>query len=185
VAATSVNLTELVAQKNFREELLYRLKVIELTLPPLRERGEDILLLAQHFLQHYNKKHGKEGLRLSEEAEGALLSHDFPGNVRELENLIHRAVITAEGEALAAFDLPIPPAHKITSPPEKWSSFHVAKQHVVETFERQYLTDCLRLAKGNLTQAAKLAELHVTNLYHKLHQYGIDPASFKKWDRDN
>lgn len=178
VAATSVNLAELVTQKKFREELLYCLKVIELTLPPLRVRGEDILLLAQHFLQQFSQKHGKTGLRLSEEAEGALLSHDFPGNVRELENLVHRAVITTEGETLAAFDLPMPPA-SITSPPEKWSSFHVAKQHVVETFERQYLTDCLRLAKGNITQAAKLADLHVTNLYHKLHQYGIDPASFR------
>ncbi|NUM78737.1 sigma-54-dependent Fis family transcriptional regulator [candidate division KSB1 bacterium] len=179
VAATSMNLSELVAQKKFREELLYRLKVIELTLPPLRERGEDILLLAQHFLQQFRQKHGKIDLHLSEEAEGALLLHAFPGNVRELENLIHRAVVTAEGETLAAFDLPMPPAHSITSPPEKWSSFHVAKQHVVETFERQYLTDCLRLAKGNITQAAKLADLHVTNLYHKLHQYGIDPAAFK------
>jgi Nif-specific regulatory protein len=184
VAATSVNLAELVAQKKFREELLYRLKVIELTLPPLRERGEDILLLAQHFLQQYSQKHGKDGLRLSEEAEGALLAHDFPGNVRELENLILRAVITAEDETLTVLDFPIPPAHSVPSPPEKWSSFRVAKQHVVETFERQYLTDCLRLAKGNITQAAKLAELHVTNLYIKLHQYGIDPAAFKRWDKE-
>ncbi|MBV6506429.1 MAG: Anaerobic nitric oxide reductase transcription regulator NorR [Syntrophorhabdaceae bacterium] len=179
IAASSVNLSELVTQKKFREELLYRLKVIELTLPPLRERGEDILLLAQHFLQQFSAKHGKAGLRLSEEAEGALLSHDFPGNVRELENLIQRAVVTTEGETLATLDLPIPLAPSVASPQEKWSSFHVAKQHVVETFERQYLTDCLRLAKGNLTQAAKLADLHVTNLYHKLHQYRIDPAAFK------
>jgi len=180
VAATSMNLAELVAQKKFREELLYRLKVIELTLPPLRARGEDILLLAQHFLQQFSTKHGKTGLRLSEEAEGALLTHAFPGNVRELENIIQRAVVTTEGETLAALELPMPPAPSLTSPPEKWASFHVAKQHVVETFERQYLTNCLRLAKGNITQAAKLADLHVTNLYHKLHQYGINPVAFRR-----
>ncbi|NIT72171.1 sigma-54-dependent Fis family transcriptional regulator, partial [candidate division KSB1 bacterium] len=97
IAATTKNLTRMIREDQFRGELYYRLNVIDIKLPPLRDRKCDIALLIQHFLKFFHTKYGKENLRISRDAESLLLSYTYPGNVRELENIIERAVVLAEG----------------------------------------------------------------------------------------
>jgi Nif-specific regulatory protein len=178
VAATSQNLRQLIKQGRFREELYYRLNVIELALPPLRDRLSDILPLAQHFLKFYGTKYRKENLRLSREAENLLLAYHFPGNVRELENILQRAVVVAEGKEIRPDHLP-PALHERDSTTEGASSFKLARKLTTEKFEREFIENCLKASAGNVNRAAKLAGLHVTNLHAKLKKYQINPHKFK------
>ncbi len=178
VAAASTDLRQLIAQGRFREELYYRLNVVELSLPPLRERQSDILLLAQHFLRFYGAKHRKENLRLSREAENLLLAYHFPGNVRELENLLHRTVIVAEGKEIRPGHLP-PVLHESSTATGDTSSFKLARKLATEKFEREFIDSCLQVSEGNVSRAAKRAGLHVTNLHAKLKKYHINPHKFK------
>jgi transcriptional regulator with PAS, ATPase and Fis domain len=106
IAASSQDLHELVSTGKFREELYYRLNIVDIWLPPLRERKSDIPILARHFIQMYGAKYHKERLQLSKEAEILLLMYDFPGQVRELENMIQHAVIVAEGDTIGPEHLP-------------------------------------------------------------------------------
>lgn len=181
IAATNQNLQELVQCGKFREDLYYRLKVIDLVLPPLRERKMDISLLALHFLRLYEIKFGKKGLRLSREAENALLAYHFPGNVRELENIIQRAVLLTDGHVIEPAHLPgelIPNHAKATGKP-MLSSYKIAKQHAIGQFDPNYFSDCLTVTGGNITRAAKMAGINVKNFYSKLKKYGLDPHAFK------
>jgi transcriptional regulator with PAS, ATPase and Fis domain len=182
IAATSQNLRELIREKKFREELYYRLSVIELWLPPLRERKIDIPVLAQHFLRFYGQKYRKERLGLASEAEALLSRYDFPGNVRELENIIQRAVVLADSETIEIRHLPagMHPSSEVQTPSEKLLDFKQAKQQAVEAFERQYLTNCLKASGGNISRAAEMAEIDFKNFYTKMRRLGIDPQVFKK-----
>ncbi len=183
VAATSQDLQTLVKEGKFREEVYYRLNVIDLWLPPLRDRKCDIPLLARHFLGLYGAKYGKQNLRLSSEAEVLLLAYDFPGNVRELENIIQRAVVLSEGEFIEPHHLPTSVYREWTASAlkeKKSSTFKVAKQHAVEQFERDYIIDCLKSTRGNISRGAQVAGIDVKNFYEKMTKYGIDPHSFKK-----
>jgi len=107
VAATNRDLATMVARGEFREDLYYRLKVIELTVPPLRERRSDILPLAEHFVQRFRRRNGGLAQSINAEASAILVNYSWPGNVRELENVMERTVVTARGEAIAADDLPL------------------------------------------------------------------------------
>src|SRR5262249_6389202 len=107
IAATNVDLKERIAAGRFREDLYYRLNIIPILLPPLRQRKEDIVLLAYHFLQRYARRAGREVKRISVEALRQLREHSWPGNVRELENAIEHAVVLARGEAVMPADLPL------------------------------------------------------------------------------
>jgi transcriptional regulator with PAS, ATPase and Fis domain len=181
VAATSRKLERQMAEGRFREELYYRLNVIELFVPPLRERKCDIPLLVRHFLDRYGKRYGKPSLRLSREAERALLTHDFPGNIRELENMIQRAVVVSEGEVIEAVHFPqsVSTGGRPPSEGERTATFKQAKQLAVDAFEKEYLGECLRTAKGNITFAAKCAGMDVKNFFTKVKKYHIDPKSYK------
>ncbi|HYG64394.1 MAG TPA: sigma 54-interacting transcriptional regulator, partial [Thermoanaerobaculia bacterium] len=181
VAATHRDLGAMVREGRFREDLFYRLDVVEVTLPPLRERRGDIPLLTRYFLEQHNRKAGKDR-QLSAAAEERLLAHDYPGNVRELQNALQRAVLLANGPLIEPQDLPAPfrAAAVRGSDGEPLGGFRAAKQRVIEEFERDYLTRCLREAGGNISQAARAAEIDFKNFHIKMTQYGIDPAAFKK-----
>src|SRR5690606_4583339 len=106
IAATNVDLYEAVREGRFREDLFYRLNVVPIHLPPLRERVDDIPLLVEHFLRRFNERLGKSVRRVDPEALAALLEHPWPGNIRELENLMERSVLLAEGDTIGLADLP-------------------------------------------------------------------------------
>jgi transcriptional regulator with PAS, ATPase and Fis domain len=181
IAATSRDLRTLVKEGTFREEVFYRLNIIDIWLPPLRDRKCDIPLLAQHFLNTYGTHYGKPHVRLSEEAETLLLAYDFPGNVRELENMMQRAVILADDSVIAPCHLPADVFRRNTVIESKthYSTFQAAKERAVERFEREYIVDCLRTTQGNISRAAKSAGIHVTNLHAKMKKYRITAYSFK------
>ena len=180
VAAAGRDLLQLVKEGKFRAEVYYRLNVIDIWLPPLRERKSDIPLLVQHFMKIYGTQYGKGCLRLSREAEGTLLSYDFPGNIRELENIIQRAVVTAEGQVIESLELLSGRAAvTVTSPTARISSFKLDKQRAVEAFERQYIIECLKATEGNISLAAQMAAMNFKNFHAKMRKYGIDPHVFK------
>jgi transcriptional regulator with GAF, ATPase, and Fis domain len=181
VAAASKNLSGLVRDGMFREELYYRLNVIGLQVPPLRERSCDIILLARYFLKMYGDKYGKPDLTLTGEAEKILLGNSFPGNCRELENIIQRAVVLAQSpsigpDLLALSPTPGPDVEPQGKPP---ASFRDAKQKNIEEFEKKYISHCLQISKGHISRAAELAGLDLKTFYIKMRKLHIDPHSFK------
>jgi DNA-binding NtrC family response regulator len=166
VAATNRDLEAAARAGNFRQDLYYRLNVVPLELPPLRQRPEDIPLLVHHFLLRYAAKFGKPVSRLAPEALEALQSYQWPGNVRELENVVQRAVVLASGDVVTPALLPTSvrqdragaePVRRFDLP------FAQAKQAAVEEFERQYLEEALRRSGGRIAEAARLSGLDKSN----------------------
>ncbi|MFQ5865747.1 MAG: sigma-54 interaction domain-containing protein [bacterium] len=181
IAATNKDLLALVHQERFREDLYYRLNVIDIEVPPLRDRKSDIPLLTQHFINVYSAQYGKENLKMSRDTQRWLLSYAFPGNVRELENIIQRCVALVENNIIQPQHLP-PSLNGGTNNiglAEKHSSFRAAKQRVVEKFEQEYIVDCLKASQGNVSRAAKSAGIDVKNFHVKMRKYGIDAHAFK------
>ncbi len=185
VAATNRDLGRLAQEGRVRQDFLYRLKVVEVELPPLRARRGDVPLLARHLLARLNERHGG-AKRLGRAAEELLGLYDWPGNVRELQNVLQRAVLLAEGEAIEPHDLPEAIAGRrgdagaggeSAGEPAPAGGFREAKRRAVERFERDYLERCLRLAEGNISRAARAAGIDYKNFYTKLQRYGIDPAA--------
>jgi two-component system response regulator AtoC len=180
LAATSKDLKAMVEQGRFREELYYRLHVMPLVVPALRERKEDIPLLAEHFLTIYREKWKKDVRSISPSLMGRLFAHDWPGNVRELEHWIERAVVLGRGDVLegedleaATADLGFPEA--VPAP----GGFLEAKQQIIESFEREYFRRLLTEAKGSIGQAARLAGLNERNIYEKMRKYGLRKKDFR------
>jgi DNA-binding NtrC family response regulator len=175
IAATNVNLQEAMEQGRFRQDLFYRLSVINIPLPPLRDRSEDIPLLAYHFLKKYSARSGREINRISFEAMRALRMHSWPGNVRELENAIERAVVLARGDAVLPGDLP--PSVVDTKVPSKTHnllldfSFNEAKKVAVEQFESTYVESMLKRSGGNVSEAARQAGMDRSNFRRILRKY--------------
>ena len=181
VAATHKNLEALVAEGRFREDLFYRLNVVEVNVPALRERRGDIPLLARHFLARIAEQTGRPAKALSPEAEAALLTHDFPGNLRQLQNVLQRAFLIARGDEIALTDLPeVFRTRPTSTAATELTDFKEAKQRVIEDFERGFLVRALEAAEGNISRAARSAGLDFKNLHTKLAAYGIDPAAFKR-----
>lgn len=181
VAASSKNLLEQVERHLFRQDLYYRLNVIEIELPPLRERKSDIPLLASHFLALYGNKYGKKNLQLSADAEEALMAYSFPGNVRELENVIQRAVLLSNGEVLNLQRLSesLNTRHQAADPEVPLQPLREVKKKVLQQFEKSYLENCLRKTSGNITKAAAIADINIKNFYCKLQSHHLDPHDFK------
>jgi Nif-specific regulatory protein len=184
VAATNRELADLVEEGKVRRDFLYRLNVVEVRLPPLRERRSDLPLLIRHFLRQLGSERRGEK-ELSREAEERLLGYDYPGNIRELHNVLHRAVLLSEGPRIEAAHLPdslretrsVPDPGSLEIPEDL--DFRTAKQKVIERFERDYVTRCLREAGGNISQAARRAGIDYKNFYTKVQQYGIDPGAWR------
>lgn len=181
ITATSRNIQELVAQGRFREEVYYRLNIIDILIPPLRERKCDIPLLTRHFIDKYGKQYHKRDIKMSREAEDCLLAYSFPGNVRELENLVQRAVVLAEGSRIEPHHFPGTVLTTNAAPHDHKNrmTFREEKKRVLQAFEKEYLIHCLRSAKGNITTAARCADMDLKNFYVKLKSCGIDPKQYK------
>jgi two-component system, NtrC family, response regulator GlrR len=175
IAAVNSDLEEAVRAGRLRQDLYYRLNVVPLRLPPLRERREDIPLLADHFLKRYADAFHRSSLSLSSDAFERLSRHDWPGNVRELEHLIERAAALAEGSVIRDSDLDLPDN---VSPPSP-AAFREAKAQCVSQFERAYILELLQIHHGNITKAAKIAKKNRRAFWELIRKHGIDAQSFK------
>ncbi len=167
LSATHKTLSEMVAAGQFREDLYYRINVIELRVPALRERGDDVLILARHILKRLNAQ-----VSLDESAEGALLSYSFPGNVRELENMLERAVTLCTSGTISASDLHMRTTGSTESAPTAPISTKLGDQ--VEDVQRQAIIEALEKTRYNKTAAAKLLGLSFRQLRYRIKKLGID-----------
>jgi two-component system nitrogen regulation response regulator NtrX len=174
IAATNKDLAEEIRAGRFREDLYFRLAVVPLRVPSLRERAEELLLLAEAFLARLAKRHGRPARRLGPDAKDALLRHDWPGNVRELKNLMERAVILGRGPEVSARDLgPLAARHIAEPDPFSFPEF-ASLREAREWFEGVYIQRELKVQNGNMTRAAERLGLDRSNLYKRLKALGID-----------
>jgi two-component system nitrogen regulation response regulator NtrX len=173
VAATNKNLDEEIERGNFREDLFYRLNVIPFYVPPLRERLEDVPLLADHFLKEFTTAYGRKPKELTPEAYAVLGDYHWPGNVRELRNLMERIVIMNPQIRVDARHIPLNPVRRAVfeRPLDRFGSL----QEVREAAEREYILKKLEETRGNVTRAAELLGLERSNLYRKMKSLGIVP----------
>lgn len=173
VAATNKNLEDEIERGNFREDLFYRLNVIPFHMPPLRERAEDIPLLADSFLREFTTAYGRKPKELTPEAYAVLRDYHWPGNVRELRNLIERIVILNPQVRIDARHIPVSVTRRTTldRPPDRFGSL----QEVREAAEREYIQRKLEEANGNVTRTAEILGLERSNLYRKMKTLGIAP----------
>jgi two-component system response regulator HydG len=169
VAATNEDLKKAVQAGRFREDLYFRLRVVPIRLPPLRERREDIPLLVQHLVKKHALRLSRPPLLPDEEAMRALLDHSWPGNVRELEHALERALLLARGSALGVADFPPEIAARAAEAAEGQGRYRASR----DAWERKYCEDLLREAGGNVSRAAELAGLHRSTLYEKLARFGL------------
>ena len=172
IAATNKNLEQKIKEGTFREDLYYRLNVVSVKIPPLRERKEDVLPMIESFIEKYCKENNKETLEISKEAADVLMKYNYPGNVRELENIIERAVVLTRGKILTMNDLPM----NIKGFKEEKSLGSLEEGSLtdqVEALEKQMIFDALQKSGGNQTKAGKLLGLTERNLRYKLKKYNI------------
>lgn len=171
IAATNANLAEQVRQKKFRQDLYYRLSVVTVEIPPLRDRPEDVMPLAEHFLTKFCRQANRKLLHMTAEARKRLQAHTWPGNVRELRNLMERVAFLCSGEKVEAEDLAF-----ILSP-ERDSFSDLADglglAEATDRFQQEYIKRSVKRVQGNMTEAAKTLGLHRSNLYRKMRQLGM------------
>ncbi len=177
ITSTNRNLEQEVINKRFREDLYYRINVIKISVPPLRDRREDIPYLLNFFLGKYSKEFSKDVKGISPRVLDALVSHSWEGNVRELENVVEYAVAMAEGEEITLFDLP---SHVFGAELGLGKSFpYVPFVEAKRIFERNYLENMLIKTKGNMTEASRLTSIPRQNLYNKIRRYGLEPGKYR------
>ncbi len=174
IAATIQDLTRAVAEGKFREDLFYRLNVLPIHLPSLRERKEDIPLLIDHFIQKYNRQHGLNTEGIAEDALARFLEYPWPGNVRELENAVERAMILTQGKKIEAESLP----SEVLGMHPSWKKDIWGDEYSIKRASRSMEEDLIRKAlkktSGNRSQAAKILEISHPALLSKIKEYGID-----------
>ncbi len=174
ISATNKNLQDLVAQDKFREDLYYRLNVVEIDLPPLRERKEDILLLVDKFIKEICKQNGKETLNISKEAIDILQRYTWKGNIRELKNTIENIVVLSRGNNIEIDDIPV---HIIESSKKNnllTEEYPLDLNKAISKLEINTISKALDMAKGNKAKAAKILNIPRTTLYYKIDQYNIE-----------
>jgi len=188
IATTNRNLEESVARKEFRQDLFFRLNVVPILVPPLRERKEDILHLAEQFMHRFTRKHGVRVNGISPACRSALLAHDWPGNVRELQNVVERAVILCpDGEELSTAHLGFQPsgtgpsaaAAATPATPAATATAAVSPESIVplDQLERQAILHSLDICRGNRTHAAKHLGISIRTMRNKLKEYGVASGS--------
>ncbi|RMG62776.1 MAG: sigma-54-dependent Fis family transcriptional regulator [Calditrichaeota bacterium] len=180
ISATNRDLQSLIQAGKFREDLYYRLNVFPIRIPPLRERREDIPLLANHFLKKHARRMGKSVHRFAPEALAKLMEGDYPGNVRQLENIIERAIALAESETITPDLIELEAATPPNWPgsPPLTDDLPDLRQ-ITETMERFYIQEALRRFQGNITRAAQALGLSRMGLHKKLRRYGLKPHNGK------
>jgi DNA-binding NtrC family response regulator len=172
IAATNKDLEQKIKDGTFREDLYYRLNVVSIKIPPLRERKEDILPMIEGFIEKYCKENKKDKIEISKEAADVLMKYNYPGNVRELENIIERAVVLTRGKVITLNDLPL----NIKGFKEEKTLATLTEGNLteqVEALEKQLIFDALQKSDGNQTKAGKLLGLTERNLRYKLKKYNI------------
>ncbi len=172
IAATNQNLADMVRAKKFREDLYFRLNVVTMELPPLRDRGDDVMLLAEHFLIDFSKKARRRAPKFTAAARKRLEQHRWPGNVRELRNLMERLAYLTTEDKIEAEDLAF-----ILSPSPDGASLLICDHPLTEAtgrFQTEYIKKAIERTRGNMTDAAGLLGLHRSNLYRKMRQLGMN-----------
>jgi two-component system, NtrC family, response regulator GlrR len=182
ITASNQSLLEMVDAGRFRHDLLYRLNILELTIPPLRTRQDDLVLLVDHFLRHFCEKYGLSLKRLHPRAARWVHRHHWPGNVRELENWIHREVLLADGDEIGGGENPATlatfgadPQSPTVDPPD----YRAAKARALAEFESAYVSTVLEAARGNVTAAARMAGKERRSFGRLLKKHGIDRSRFQ------
>lgn len=175
IAATNKDLPIAIENNEFREDLFYRLNTIDLKILPLRERGDDILLLANHFLASLSGTNNNSVYRFSAEAEKALSNYHWPGNVRELQNMVSRAFYLTSGHTIQRADLPIPKSDEdgIFVKKELDLSYKEAKENFLEKFEVEYLTHHIKLNNGNISKTAEACGIDRRSIHRLINKYNI------------
>ncbi len=185
VAATNVNLDEAVRDGNFREDLYYRLNVYRINLPPLRERGEDSFILAQHFIDHFNQEYDRQIRGLAPSAKKFILNYHWPGNIRELKNAIERAVLVESEEWVEADDLSVDSEQaRLNASPSKstpvtivdlnLTNFEIPDEGIpLEEIERNIILSALEKADGNISKAARLLQINRGKFRYRLERLGL------------
>lgn len=182
LATTNRELEQAMAAGSFRSDLFYRLNVVRIQLPPLRERMEDVPLLADHFLKTFAEKSGRRLLQLGPVALDQLLTYHWPGNVRELGNVIERAAAMTQGESIDRVDISHHAPQVATINPPCFSldlPFKEGRAQVISAYERTYLTEVLQRFHGNVTQSAQHCGVDNKTFYRKLQEYDLDKRDFK------
>ncbi len=179
IVATKRNLKELVEKDKFREDLYYRIHVIPVYLPPLRERKEDIIPLFQHFMKKYSGRAGKKIVRVEQAVVERLMNYNWPGNVRELENMVEYLVAMCRDEVITEDLLP-----ETTRDPAAFSQTTLSMplrplREVRDEFTKEYLINLFRHTKGNVSQAAQIAGYYRADFYKLFQKYDLDPKTFK------
>ncbi|MFH1807269.1 MAG: sigma-54 dependent transcriptional regulator [Pseudomonadota bacterium] len=183
VTATNRDLKTMVQRNVFREDLYYRLNIVPITLPPLRERKSDIALLASHFLRKYKEESEKPIESFSPAAMQRLVGYPWPGNVRELENKVQQAVVMAQGRVIDLGDLMFE-EDSVVSEGTAPRTFKEEKRHVVDDFEMRYVNRVLGLYDGNISQAARHAGMDRKNLWGIMRKHGVDAKTLRTRARD-
>lgn len=165
ISATNMPLREMIRDKGFREDLYYRINAIEIEIPPLRERKEDIPMLTEFFLEKYSEHYNKSGLKISAPARDQLRAHDWPGNIRELEHAIEKAVILSEKHVISAFSFTPGAADK--------GKLAAPAGLNLEEHERAIIEKAMREVQGNISAASKALGINRSTLYQKIKKYGI------------
>jgi two-component system, NtrC family, response regulator AtoC len=175
ITATNKNLRTLMDQGKFREDLFYRINVVALHLPALRERREDILPLAKYFVQKYNEDFHKNVQKISRDVEGFLVSYDWPGNVRELRNVLERAMILGDGDTLLMEHLPVEVLGQADRRGEIVGGLRIPPQGIsMEKVEEELVRQALGMTGGNQTKAAKLLDISRDSLRYRMQKFGIN-----------
>ncbi len=187
VTATNKDLPDMVSKEKFREDLFFRLNVIPINVPPLKERKEDIPLLANHFLEKYNKANNKEIKGVSGDVLNDMISYDWPGNVREFENIIERAVIMAKKDIIAEINLPVDIS---TTLMHEGPKAILANDQIVgsglqifmENCEKEYIMKVLKKFDGNIKASSEYAKTEEKTLYRRMKKYNLSKDDFKTTD---
>ncbi len=177
IAASNQDLSVLVESGVFRRDLFFRLRVLQVLLPPLRERSQDICALALHFMQHHANRNRRPMLGLTPQAMRRLLQHDWPGNVRELKHVMERAVLLSQSSTIQADEFDLPPHSDLSDDDE---SFRAAKARMVDAFERQYVERLLATCNGNVTHASQMAKKNRRAFFELIRKHRISPERFRR-----
>jgi transcriptional regulator with PAS, ATPase and Fis domain len=179
VAATNVDLTTCLARGALREDFYYRINIIPLQLPPLRERLEDLPVLINHILSKHPVAQEKNIKQVSPQALDQMLAYHWPGNIRELENILERAIVKCSGEVIAEVDLPAPPQRIVDRYYAVNGDADLTLKEWLHRSEKEYLRSLLIKHKGGITLTASEAQVDNKTLYRKMRRHGLHKESFK------